>query len=56
MKEDTLQDIVPRIRITLTRRKEKREYIMLMLQSTMNLPQREIDKIMMILQVMKNLF
>ena len=31
MKEDTLQDIVPRIRITLTRRKEKREYIMLML-------------------------
>ena len=32
MKEDTLQEIVPRIRIALTRRKETREDIMLMLQ------------------------
>ena len=38
MKEDTLQEIVPRIRIALTRRKETREDIMLMLQSMMNLP------------------
>ena len=56
MKEDTLQEIVPRIRISLTRRKETREDIMLMLQRMMNLPQRESDKKVMILQVMKNMF
>ena len=41
MKEDTLQEIVPRIKIALTRRKERREDIMLMLQR-MNLPQKRI--------------
>ena len=56
MKEDTLQEIVPRIRIALTRRKEIREYIMLMLQRMMNLPQRESNKKVMILQVIKNMF
>ena len=56
MKEDTFQEIVPRIRIALTRRKETREDIMLMLQRMMNLPQRESNKKVMILQVMKNMF
>ena len=51
-----LQEIVPRIRISLTRRKETRENIMPMLQRMMNLPQRESDKKVMILQVMKNMF
>ena len=35
---------------------ETREYIMLMLQRMVNLPQRELDKIVMIIQVMKNMF
>ena len=52
MKDDTLQEIVPRIRI---KRKETREDIMLMLQRMMNLPQRELNKKEMILQVMKNM-
>ena len=56
MKEDTFLDIVLRTRVALTRRREKREDIMLMLQRMMNLPQREIDKSVMILQVMKNMF
>ena len=42
---------VPRIIISLTRRKETREDIMLMLQRMMNLPQRESNK-----KVMKNMF
>ena len=45
-----------RKKIALTRRRETREDIMLMLQRIMNLPQREPDKTMMILQVMKNMF
>ena len=62
MKEDTLQEIVPRIRITLTRRKETREDIMLMPQRMMNLLwmmnllQREPDMKVKILQAMKNMF
>ena len=55
-RRDTLQEIVPRIRIALTRRKETREDIMLMMQRMMNLPQRESNKKVMILQVMKNMF
>ena len=46
----------PRNKNTLTRRGETREHIMLMLQKMMNLPQKELDKKVMILQVMKNMF
>ena len=42
-------------KIALTRRRETREDIMLMLQKVMNLPQRESSKKVMILQVMKNM-
>ena len=56
MKEDTFQEIVLETKVSLTRRKETREDIMLMLQRMMNLPQRELDKTIMILQVMKNMF
>ena len=56
MKEDTLLEIVLERKVALTRRKETREDIMLMLQRMMNLPKREPDKTMMILQVMKNMF
>ena len=56
MKEDTLLEIVLRTKVDLTRRRETREDIILMLQRMMNLPQREIDKTVMILQVMKNMF
>ena len=40
-------------KMSLTRRRETREDIMLMLQRMMNLPQRETDKLVMILEVMK---
>ena len=53
MKEDTFIEIFLETKVSLTRRREIREDIMLML---MNLPQREPDKIVMILQVMKNMF
>ena len=56
MREDTLLEIVLRTRVALTRIRETREDIMLMLQSMMNLPQREIDKSVMIREVMKNMF
>ena len=56
MKEDTLQEIVPRIRIALTRRRTINEYIMLTLQRMMNLPEIESNKKVMILQLMKNVF
>ena len=56
MKEDTLLEIVQEEKVALTRRRETREDIMLMLQRMMNLPQRETDKIVMILQMMKNTF
>ena len=55
MKNDTLQETVLKAKIALTRR-ETREDIMLMLQRMMNLPQRELDKKVMILQVMKHMF
>ena len=55
MKEDTLPNIVLETKITLIRRREIREYSMLMLQKTMNLPQRESSKKVMIFQVMKNM-
>ena len=44
MKEDTFPETVLEIRLTLIRRRETREDIMLMLQRMMNLPQRESDK------------
>ena len=55
MKEDTLLEIVLETKVALIRR-ETREDIMIMLQRMMNLPQREIDKTTMILQVTKNMF
>ena len=55
-KDDTLLDIVLETKMALTRRRETREDIMLMLQRMMNLPQRESNKKVIILQVMKNMF
>ena len=55
MKDDTLPKIVLETKIALTRRRETREDIMLMLQKIMNLPQRESSKKVMILQVMNNM-
>ena len=55
MKEDTLPEIFIEEKIALTRRRETREDIILMLQRMMNLPQREPGKKVMILQVMKNM-
>ena len=46
----------PRKKIALTRRRETREDIMLMLQRMMNLPKRELNKKVMIIQVKKNMF
>ena len=56
MKKDTLQETILKAKIALTRRRETREDIMLMLQRMMNIPQRESDKKVMILQVLKNMF
>ena len=50
MKEDTLLEIVLETKLALTRIRETREDIMLMLQRMMNLPQREPYK-----TVMKNM-
>ena len=50
MKKETMLEIVLRTKMALSRRKETREDIMLMLQKMMNLPQRESDK-----KVMKNM-
>ena len=56
MKEDTLPKTVLETKITLTRRRETREDIMLILQRMMNLLQRKSNKKVMILQVKKNMF
>ena len=56
MKDDTLPKIVLETKITLIRRRETREDIMLMLQKMMDLPQRKSNKKVMIIQVMKNMF
>ena len=56
MIKDTYPDTVQKTKRDLTRKRETRENIMLMLQRMMNLPQRESDKKLMILQVMKNMF
>ena len=56
MKEDILLETVLKIKVSLTRRRETREDIMLMLQRMMNLPRKESNKKVNILQVMKNMF
>ena len=56
MKDDTMLEIVLGTKMALTRRRETRIYIMLMLQKMMSLPRRESNKTVMILQVMKNMF
>ena len=55
-RKDTMLENVLETKMSLTRRRETREDIMLMRQRMMNLPQRESDKKVMILQVMKNMF
>ena len=56
MRNDTLPEIVLKIRMSLKIRRTKKENIMLTLQRMMNLPERESNKKVMILQVMKNMF
>ena len=56
MKEDTLLEIVLRTKVALTRIRETREDIMLMIQRMMNLHQREPDMKVKILQAKKNMF
>ena len=56
MKEDTLLEIVLRIKVALTRRRDTTEDIMLMLQRMMNLHQREPDMKVKIVQVRMNMF
>ena len=56
MKKNTMLKNVLRTQISLTRRRETREDIMLVLQKMMNPPERESRKKVMILQVMKNMF
>ena len=51
MRRDIFLDIVPRTK----RRIKTRKYIMLTLQRMMNLPRREPEEIVNILQVMKNM-
>ena len=56
MKRDTLLEIFLETKVALTRRRETREDIMLMLQRMMKLPQRETRKhIMLMLQKMMSL-
>ena len=56
MRYDTMAETVLETKETPTRRRTTREDIMLMLQRIMNLPRRELDKKVMNLQVMKNMF
>ena len=56
MKDDTFQNTILETKLTLIRRRETREYIMLMLQRMMNLPRRELDMKVKNLPVMKNMF
>ena len=55
MRKDTMLKNVLETKMSLTRRRETREDIMLMLQRMMNLPQRELDMKVKTLQVMKNM-
>ena len=56
MREDTLLEIVLRTKVALTRRRETREHIMLMLQRMMNHPRRDPDMKMKILKARINMF
>ena len=56
MKNDTMLKNVLRTQMSLTRIRETREDIMLMLQKMMNPLERESNKKVMILQAMKNMF
>ena len=56
MKKDTLLEIVLRTKVALTRRRDTRKDIMLMLQRMMNLHQREPDMKVKILQARMNTF
>ena len=56
MKHDTFPNIVLETKIALTRIRETKEDIMLMLQRMINLPQREPDMKVKTLQVMNNMF
>ena len=55
MKEDSLLEIVLETKVALTKIRETREDIMLMLQRMMNLRRREPDMKLKTLQVMKNM-
>ena len=55
MKKDTFLDIVLRTKVPLTRRREAREYIMLILQRMMNHPRTDPDMNMKILQARMNM-
>ena len=55
-RKDTMLENVLETKMSLTRRKETGEDIMLMLKRMMNLQQREPDMKVKILQVMKNMF
>ena len=56
MKNDTFPKIVLETKVDLKRRITTREDIMLMLQRIMNLPRRDSNKKVNILQVMKSMF
>ena len=56
MKEDTLKNTVLRTRVTLIRGRETKEDIMLMLQRMMNLPRKEADMKVKILEARMNMF
>ena len=56
MRKDTYPQIVPKTKVALERRINTKEDIMLMLQRMMNLPRRESNKKVKILQVMKSMF
>ena len=55
MRKDTSKDYVPKTKVFLTRRRETREDIVLILQRMMNLPRRESNKKVNILQVMMSM-
>ena len=56
MKDDTLQKTVLETSLTLIRRRETKEDIMVMLQRMMNLPRRKLDMKVKILLVKMNMF
>ena len=56
MRKDTSPESVPETKVALKRRRTRKQDIMLMLQRMMNLPRRESNKKVKILQVMKSMF